>query len=92
MAPPMPAPPPPTPAPGSTGRPDPSTPAVLTLARSELLGLAAVLPHEIAGLRLGALTPSRLLNARSGRQWSAQQWWALLKPCYEAIVAPPPRP
>jgi hypothetical protein len=66
--------------------------AELTLSRRELLGLAAVLPHELAGLQMGELTPSRQLNARTGRCWSAAQWWTLLAPHYRAIVAPPPRP
>jgi hypothetical protein len=69
----------------------PASRAELTLAPNELLGLAAVLPHEAAGLKLGSLSPSRLLNGRTGLAWSALQWWALLEPYYQAIVAPSSR-
>lgn len=58
----------------------PAGAAELHLQRSELFAFGAILPHEAAGLRLGISSPTRALNRRSGRRWSAQQWLALLEP------------
>jgi hypothetical protein len=60
----------------------------LQLHRSELLGFAACLYHEMGGVELGIYSPTRILNQRTGRQWTAAQWYALLEPHYELMVNP----
>lgn len=64
----------------------------LHLHRSEVLGFAVGLYHEIGGIELGIYSPTRTLNQRTGRRWSAQQWYDLLEPHYEQIVNPTPPP
>lgn len=60
----------------------------LQLRRSELLGFAACLYHEMGGIELGIHSPTRILNQRTGRRWTAAQWYALLEPHYERMVNP----
>lgn len=60
----------------------------LRLHRSELLGFAVCLYHEMGGVELGIHSPTRTLNRRTGRQWTAAQWYALLEPHYEHMVNP----
>lgn len=60
----------------------------LHLHRSELFGLATILFHECGGLDLGSYSPTRILNRRTGRQFSAAQWYALLEPYYLPMIDP----
>lgn len=60
----------------------------LRLHRSELLGYAACLYHEAGGIELGLHSPTRILNQRTGRNWTAAQWYALLEPHYERMINP----
>lgn len=64
----------------------------LRLHSSEVLGFAAGLYHEIGGIELGSASPTRILNSRTGRRWSAQQWYDLLEPHYLQIISPTPPP
>lgn len=66
-------------------------PTHIHLRRSEVLGFGAVLEQELHGLRLGALSPTRILNARTGLNWSAAQWFQALKPYYLPMIAPASR-
>lgn len=70
-----------------------ATPAVpvveLKLQRSELLAFGAILPHEAAGLILyGAASPTRTLNLRTGRNWTAWQWQQVIKDAFERMTGP----
>lgn len=62
--------------------------AELKLQRSELLAYGAILPHEAGGLLLGSYSPTRQLNLRTGRNWSAWQWQEVLRSEYERITGP----
>ncbi len=63
--------------------------AELKLHRSEILAFGAILPHEAAGLILhGCASPTKTLNLRSGLNWSAWQWQAVLREAYERIAGP----
>lgn len=64
----------------------------LQLHRSELLAFAACLFHEMGGIELGSHSPTRILNQRTGRHWSAAQWYSLLEPHYERMISPTPLP
>jgi len=70
----------------------PQTPAAqaaeLRLQRSELLAYGAILPHEAGGLLLGAYSPTRALNLRTGRNWSAWQWQEVLRSDFERMTGP----
>jgi hypothetical protein len=67
----------------------PAAPAAeLRLQRSELLAYGAILPHEAGGLLLGSYSPTRQLNLRTGRNWSAWQWHEVLRSEYERMTAP----
>lgn len=70
---------------------NPADPAAeLRLQRSELLAYGAILPHEAGGLLLGAYSPTRQLNLRTGRNWSAWQWQEVLRRDYERMTGPTP--
>lgn len=58
------------------------------LRRSEVLAFGAALFHETGGISLGIYSPTRILNHRTGLHWSAEQWWSVIQPHYEAIVNP----
>lgn len=60
----------------------------LQLQRSELLAFGAILPHEASGLLLGHYSPTRQLNLRTGRNWSAWQWQQVLQQHYERLSGP----
>lgn len=78
-----------TTAAGSTTAATPAAPvAELKLQRSELLAYGAILPHEAGGLLLGSYSPTRALNLRTGRNWSAWQWQEVLRRDYERITGP----
>jgi hypothetical protein len=62
--------------------------AELRLQRSELLAFGAILPHEAGGLLLGSYSPTRQLNLRTGRNWSAWQWQEVLRSDYERMTGP----
>lgn len=64
----------------------------LCLHYTEVLGFAVGLYHEIGGIKLGIHSPTRILNQRTGLQWTAQQWFDLLEPHYERIISPTPPP
>jgi hypothetical protein len=62
--------------------------AELKLQRSELLAFGAILPHEAGGLLLGSYSPTRELNLRTGRNWSAWQWHEVLRADFERMTGP----
>ncbi|MGA0839948.1 MAG: hypothetical protein ACO3P1_08655 [Pseudomonadales bacterium] len=73
----------------SATSPTPAAPVVeLKLQRSELLAFGAILPHEAAGLALGPYSPTRTLNLRTGRNWSAWQWHQIIRHEYERMTGP----
>lgn len=65
---------------------------LLRLHRTEVLGFAVGLHHEIGGVRLGIHSPTRILNQRTGLNWTSQQWFDLLESHYERLVSPTPPP
>ena len=74
---------------GSATSATPAGPAAeLRIQRSELLAYGAILPHEVGGLLLGSYSPTRELNLRTGRNWSAWQWQQVLSEHYARIAGP----
>ena len=51
----------------------------VTIDGHTLLKAAVFLPMEAAGLALGRLSVTLLLNHRYGRQWHATHWLAALR-------------
>lgn len=73
----------------SATTPTPAAPAAeLKLQRSELLAFGAILPHEVGGLHIGPSSPTRQLNLRTGRNWSAWQWQEVLRSDFERMTGP----
>lgn len=64
----------------------------LRLHASEILGFGAALLFEMSGIELGSYSPTRVLNHRTQRRWTPDQWYAVLEPYYERIVNPTPFP